>query len=594
MGDEPFRMLGKSGFRVRVVGPGQLAQILPASALDRKLHSQLRSIPAFLLVPTAVWHLKKGKLRLCGVECVELFAFGLRGEEGITEAGWRQVLACALSKARPLKMPRALGARNNKAIAELLGAQCPGLERMRGAKEHPTLGPISRSTGRCCVNRCKREPTQQGAFCAEHLVERAPSQVSFDQITRKALGTPQTSAQLHKWLVEPYTTDSIGMLTAAALYFEAEHAHIEMIKRLGRYLVSGLGIDEMIVVAAGVRPVNAHEAGRWARVFGSLGRHAELHARNAANLINTTDRLTRAHKQRVAGDIAVYGISHEHFEPNPVSSVAPKLHGAWDYADAAQLGSFADGAIVKLPQNAGVALYTAVYAAAVLTDKMPHTFTWSVLDLTQEPQKRREFKHTFDGWGFGRHDLAAFDTLGPSDEVLVRNAGMLSWSALFRLITLCKATVVFHASVHFAKVAVYCGVIGRHVGGPFALLYHAATMTGRIDKRHTQINQVWTDVHQAIGPQRAGTVLSNTDSLLTAEEFGVQPEKCAPCAACNEVHLWALWAHESHQTNTALKPCVEAALTNGAALEQLDLAAKAKVAQLVTAAEELTLRAMHS
>lgn len=589
MGEEPFRLLGKSGFRVRAVGPGALVQVLPATAVDKKFHNQLRAIPAFLLVPTAVWEVDRGRLCLASVECVEHIAFGLRGEEALTQAGWRHIVACALGKDQPPSIPKALTFRNNRKVAALLGAHCPSIDVMRGKKVHPAFTPSVSGGRKCLIIRCSREAGDCTAFCAEHIVESSPAQISMDQLSREILGTPDSSRQVHKWLIEPYLTQGIGVLTAAALYFRAEQSHIEMLRRLGRYLISGFGIDEMIVVAAGIRPVKAQEAGRWARVFGSLGRHGELHALNAVALINTTDRLTREHKQKTATSLAVYGITHEQFEPNLVSSVAPKLNGAWDFATAAGLRAFAEGAIVKLLHSPGVALYTAVYAAAVLTDKIPHSFTWSVIDPAREPRKQREFKYTFDGWGFSQRDVTAMETVGTGDEVLVRNAGMLSWSALFRLITVCRATVFFHASVHFASVAVYCRAIKRHVGGPFALLYHAAGMTDRIDRRLTQPHQLWVDVQQAIGPQAAGTDLNEVDGVLEAAAFGVQSDKCAPCAQCNEVHLFELWAHETHRGATQLSPCAEAALTNGASIEKLKTAAMLKISQLVCAAEELAL-----
>lgn len=582
-------MLGKSGFRVRAVGPGGLVQVLPATAVDRRFHNQLRAIPAFLLVPTAVWQVDRDTLCLASVECVEHILFGLRGEEALKQAGWRHIVACALAKDQPTSIPKALTFRNNRKVAALIGPHCPSIDVVRGRKTHPTFTPLTLAGEKCLINRCARDASDCTAFCADHIVESSPAQILMNQLSREILKTPDSSRQVHKWLIQPYLTQGIGMLTAAALYFRAEQSHIEMLRRLGRYLISGFGVDEMIVVAAGIRPVRAQEAGTWARVFGCLGRHGQLHALNAVALINTTDRLTREHKQEVATSLAVYGITHEQFEPNLVSSVAPKLNGAWDFAKAAQLKAFADGAIVKLSHSTGVALYTAVYAAAVLTDKIPHSFTWSVIDPTREPRKQREFTYTFDGWGFSQRDLTAMETVGSGDEVLVRNAGMLSWSALFRLITVCRATVFFHASVHFASVAVYCRAIRRHVGGPFALLYHAAGMTDRIDRRLTQPHQLWVDVQQAIGPQAAGTELKEVDGVLEAAAFGVHSDKCAPCAQCNEVHLYELWAHETHAGATRLSPCAEAALTYGASIEKLKTAAMFKISQLIGAAEELAL-----
>ena len=330
MAEEAFRLLGKSGFKVRAVGPGGLVQLLPTTAVDRVFHKQLRAIPAFLLVPTAVWEVQNGRLCLAGVECVDHVNFGLRGEESLAQSGWRHIVACAMAKERPASIPKALTFRNNRKVAALLGGKCPSIDVVRGTKKHPSFTPSTTAGKACVINRCTREVGPATAFCPDHLVELTRLQISMDQLSPDVLETPDSSRQLHKWLIEPYRTHGVGMLTAAALYFRAELCHIEMLRRLGRCLISGLGIDEMIVVATGIRPVKAHEAGRWARVFGSLGRHGELHALNAVALINTTDRLTREHKQKVATSLAVYGITHEHFEPNPVSSVPPKLNGAWD------------------------------------------------------------------------------------------------------------------------------------------------------------------------------------------------------------------------------------------------------------------------
>jgi hypothetical protein len=596
---ETFRLLGTSGYCTRATGPGACAQIVPIKPVPTSLHQQLRSVPPFLLVPTAVWCVERGILRLHGTECVEHFSFGVDGTERLRVSGWRQIAACAISKAhvgRPPAVPQALSFRDTKRVRATLGPNAPEVVAARRAprvKGATSVQSTTKPTGKCSMRNCACHRAAQSAFCSKHAAMAEPGILDFGVLEAKALRTEPRNMQCHGWVAGGYATPQCASLTAAALYFGAERAKPWELERLARYLQSGLGVDELTMVAAGCRPILPVQIEAWAGVFGHLGAHAQLHAINAMQLVGPGNKMTSDHKRMVATELVVYGISAGHFEPNPVSAVVPSLAGAWDYADAAVLQSFADGTIVKTPGNQSVALYTAVYAAAVLTGKVASPFTWSVVRLGHSAAPGRRFGLVLDGWGVPNAAWEALGLLGGQDQCLVRNAGMLSWSALFRIITSCSASVVFEGTVHFAAAAVYCPAIDRHVGGPFALLHRAALMMERMDRGKTSINLHWHDLNLAIGHARAGTSELHEALLATGTASGTAPKEGAKCTKCGEVHLWALWAAANHDLSRPLPPCVEAAVTNGARIDRLRTTADTRMGQLIEAAAQLAAEALH-
>jgi hypothetical protein len=408
--------------------------------------------------------------------------------------------------------------------------------------------------------RCGLEAAPHGVFCLRHGID-STTHISFADLDPDALGVEARNRQYYDWVIKPLRVPYRGRMTAAALYFGAERAKIAVLQRLGLYLQSGLGVDELVRVAAGCRPVKATELKTWANVFGRLGNHAVLHAMNAALIVNGGSNLTTQHAETVATLLAVYGIVTEHFVVNDVSAVTSAKNGTWSWVNAAAMGAFAEGAIIWLPT--GYALYTAVYVAAVLTDSVAHSFTYALVEPGLQPHKCRRFEHVVSGWGLRAEDYDAFERLAESDTCLVTSAGMLSWSALFRIVTGCKATVVFQGSPHFAQGVVYCNSIQRHVGAPFALVQRAAIMTDRLDQGKTQVEIEWADLAQALGPDRSGL-----------------------CAKCGNDHIAALYA--GHSAQVSIAPCVEAALTNGAKVAKLQVSTATYIGHLITAAKQLT------
>lgn len=566
MPESKWRFIGGSGFCVRAVGPGSCAQLLCPMVVERAQQAEMRTIPRCLTVPTAVWHQTKTGMRLAGVECIEHFAFGHDGTEALRQSGWNQIAAAILSKARNSGnqsfIPRALTAHMNKgkghSLQSCLGSNAPQIAAVRAST--PTLVPTAKPKAHCCMMRCGQEPAPHGVFCARHSTDSV-AHINFGDLDPEMLGVEARHTQYYNWVIKPLRVQHRGRATAAALYFGAEHADIEVLQRLGLYLQSGLGVDELVRVAAGCRPVKATELKTWATVFGRLGNHAVLHAMNAALIVNGGSNLTSQHAESVATLLAVYGIATMHFVVNDVSAVTSAKNGAWAWVNAVAMGAFAEGAVIWLPS--GYALYTAVYAAAVLIGAMAHSFTYALVEPGLQPHKSRKFGHVMSGWGLTAEDYNAMERLADSDTCLITSAGMLSWSALFRIVTGCRATVVFQGSPHFAQGVVYCDRIQRHVGGPFALIHRAAIMTDRLDQGKTQVDIEWTDLAQALGPERSGL-----------------------CAKCGNDHIAALYA--GHSAQAKLAPCAEAALTNGATVAKLQVSTATYVGHLITAAQQLS------
>ena len=526
------------------------------------LQRVLRGYAPSLLLPFCVWeHEDNGKLRLCTIECLEHWIQRVSAPPALSAMGLKTIAAALVARHKKPTFGEALSRRTLKLAGELIGPGLPSFHAMAPKVDKLVTLPGLRRD-QCWTYRCQTLRQAHALFCEKCLAEaRQLRGYPLERLAEAELQTPARTREMYTWTFKHLFVPGAPLIAAAALYFQAHAEPAEVLRTLGRQL-RGTGLDELCMVAAGMRPVGRGEIGVWARYFYWLQGHAEVHALNAVRLVGNLARESIEYKRVLSLELAVYGIITDSYTPNPVSAVATKEHGAWSYRELKELGGFAEGAVVKLDTRPGYALFTALYAALVLTGAVAHTFTWAVVKpgyVAESPN----YAHTFDGLGLGDADRRALETLTSTDTAVVHRAGLLSWSGLYAFVTRCKATLYFVGSPPFADIAVFDERLQRHVGGPFALLVAVAGTQNRILPRRTKPKVKWDDLHYAMGETRAGL-----------------------CAKCGKSHAME-FETSFYYPGTHPEACTESAVTNGSTVAVLATAGVTRVHQLLDAAKDL-------
>ena len=552
--------VGTSGWFIEHV-PGAAAHIAPVACVPMKTQRLLATFPPSLLLPFCLWEMADdGGLHLVSTACVDHWVQSVGGTVGLSAKGLKSIASALVSRHKRPTFTEALSRRTFKTVQELIGKGFPGLKELTQKEAGMIRLPgIHRDV--CWAYRCGQGRSPAALFCTKCLEERRKNTgIALDRLNERELDTPTIRREMYRWTLKHVHTPAAPQIAAAALYFQAHAEPIETLRLLGAQLLA-VGLDELCMVAAGMRPVGRAEIAAWSAYFYWLQGHAEIHAFNAVRLVGDIRRETVDYKRVLARELAVYGIITDEFDPNPVSAVPVKSHGAWSYRELVELGGLAEGAVVKLGFRTGYVLYTALFAALVLTGLVAHSFTWAVVKPGYVPTKAK-FVHTFDGLAFNADDRRALERLGSAELVLVKRAGLLSWSGLYAFITRCRATVYFMGSPPFTKIAVFDERLQRHVGGPFALLHAAAVEQGRILPPLVTPKASWDDLLHAMGPQRAGL-----------------------CTKCGKSH--AMEFVSSFYYPDPADTCTETAVAKGSTIDVMAATATARIHQLLDAAKEV-------
>lgn len=538
---------------------GAEGHLHPVHCVNSKTLVALRKFPPSLLLPFCLWEMADdGSLALISIACLEHWVHSVGGSVLLAASGVKSIVSAIVAREIRPNFTEALGRKHMRVGRDAFGKGLPTLTEMgEKAKRLVVHIPEIRRDKFCWAFRCTESQAPCSLFCTKCLAAGATG-FPLDTLDAAGLETPVKRIPIYNWTFKHVHAPAAPEIAAAALYFGAPSEPVEELKMLGRQL-HAVGLDELAMVALGMRPVGRGEIAQWGRYFYWLQGHAEVHALNAVRLVGEIRKETLNYKRMLARELAVYGIITDEFDPNPVSAVANTARGAWKYKELARLHGFAEGGVVKLEARAGYALYTALFAALVLGGHVAHTFTWALVAPGYEPPKTR-FAHTFDGLALTRADRRAFETLGDGDVVLVARAGLLSWSGLYALITRCRATCYFSGSPHFADAAVYDHRLSRHVGGAFALVHAAAKATGRLLPARGAPSGSWPDLIHAMGP-RGGV-----------------------CTKCKKSHAFEAMAM-FYYPNATTDPCTENAVTYGTTVANMAIAAASRCTTLLDAAK---------